>query len=93
MLRGRGILKGCPGPLGPKNEQEKRKVCPWKWVGRPLPYARPEMQKSGRKRKAYGEDEAGNRGEVVQQPIRMKEKLRRQGVVTAKAREQKDPQQ
>ena len=40
-------------------------------------YARPEM--SGMKNRANGEDEAGSRGEREQQPIRRKEKLRRQG--------------
>ena len=48
-------------------------------MGKPLPDARPEMQKSGRKSRAKGEDEAGSRGEREQQPIRRKEKLRRQG--------------
>ena len=47
-------------------------------MGKPLPDARPEMQKSGRKSRAKGEDEAGSRGEREQQPIRRK-KLRRQG--------------
>ena len=67
------------GPQVPVNEQEKREVCPRKWVGKPLPEARPEMQKSGRKSRANGEDEAGSRGEREQQPIRRKEKLRKQG--------------
>ena len=48
-------------------------------MGKPLPDARPEMQKSGRKSRANGEDEAGSRGDAEQQPIRRKEKLRRQG--------------
>ena len=48
-------------------------------MGKPLPDARPEMQKSGKKSRASGEDEAGSRGEREQQPIRRKEKLRRQG--------------
>ena len=48
-------------------------------MGKPLPDARPEMQKSGRKSRANGEDEAGSRGEREQRPIRRKEKLRRQG--------------
>ena len=61
------------------NEQEKREVCPRKWVGKLLLAARPEMQKSGRKSRANGEDEEGSRGEKEQQPIRRKEKLRRQG--------------
>ena len=56
-------------------------------MGKPLPDARPEMQKSGRKSRANGEDEAGSRGERKQQPIKRKDKLRRQGS------EQKDPQQ
>ena len=45
-------------------------------MGKPLPDARPEMQKSGKKSRANGEDEAGER---EQQSIRRKEKLRRQG--------------
>ena len=54
-------------------------MCPRKWVGKPLPDATPAMQKSGRKSRAKGEDEAGSRGEREQQPIRRKEKLSRQG--------------
>ena len=54
-------------------------MCPKKWVGKPLPDTRPEMHKSGKKSRANGEDEAGSRGEREQQPIRMKEKLSRQG--------------
>ena len=48
-------------------------------MGKPLPDARPEMQKSGRKSRANGEDEAGSRGEREQQPIRRMEKLRKKG--------------
>ena len=48
-------------------------------MGKPLPAARPEMQKSGKKSRANGEDEVGSRGEREQQPISRKEKLRRQG--------------
>ena len=48
-------------------------------MGKPLPDARPEMPKSGRESRANGEDEAGSRGDAEQQPIRRKEKLRRQG--------------
>ena len=48
-------------------------------MGKPLPDARPEMQKSGKKSRANGEDEASSRGEREQQPIRRKEKLRRLG--------------
>ena len=48
-------------------------------MGKPLPNARPEMQKSGRKSRANGEDEEGSRGEAEHHPIRTKEKLRRQG--------------
>ena len=44
-------------------------------MGKPLPNARPEMQKSGRKSRASGEDEASSRGEREKQPIRRKEKL------------------
>ena len=43
-------------------------------MGKPLPDTRPEMQKSGKKSRANGEDEAGSRGEREQQPIRKKEK-------------------
>ena len=43
-------------------------------MGKPLPDARPEMQKPGKKSRANGEDEAGSRGEREQQPIRRKEK-------------------
>ena len=34
-----------PEPQVPVNEQEEREMCPRKWVGKPLPDARPEMQK------------------------------------------------
>ena len=46
-------------------------------MGKPLPAARPEKQKSGRKSRANGEDEASSRGGKEQQPMRRKEKLRR----------------
>ena len=72
------------------NEQEEREMCPRKWVGKPLPDDCPELQKKAKKSRGMGK--MRKVAEVKQSNSQSEGRRSREGkVVTARAREQKDP--